>query len=486
MEKNKVRVRFAPSPTGLMHLGNVRTALMNYLFSKQKNGTFVLRIEDTDPERNFDPEAKTIISDLQWLGIEYNEGPVIGGSFAPYFQSKRADIYKKNLDNLIKEKKVYRCFCTAQELEKKRQRQIALKMPPRYDKTCLKLTDEEIQKKLDANTPFIWRMKLDHNEKITINDITHGNITFDLKNFSDFPLTRQNGTFTFMFANFVDDMTMQMTHVFRGEDHLSNTAGQAALYNAFGKSLPLFWHMPILCNIEGKKLSKRDFGFAIQDLKESGYLPEAICNYLAIIGGSFEQEIMSMEQLTQTLVFEKNHAKGQIKYDVEKLKWINHKWIAQYDNKKLAEACLPFLIKAYPEAKKIEQKKFYHIIEILKPGLVTLNDITREMQFYFKALPFDKLRAGKAQEEKNITGKTISQVAPLIEKHLELIEQPEQFTATLKNEGKKHGIKIKDIFSLIRIGLMGNSKGPGVGELLDILGVEESKKRLINLLNEIR
>jgi len=481
MEKTKVRVRFAPSPTGLMHLGNVRTALMNYLFAKQKDGTFVLRIEDTDPERNFDPEAKTIISDLQWLGIHYNEGPTIGGAFGPYFQSKRAKIYKENLDILIKEKKVYRCFCTAEELEKKRQRQIAMKMPPRYDRTCQKLTDGEIQKKLDSNAPFIWRMELDHNEKITINDITHGSITFDLKNFSDFPLTRQNGTFTFMFANFIDDMVMQMSHVFRGEDHLSNTAGQAALYKAFGKSLPMFWHMPILCNIEGKKLSKRDFGFSIRDLEKSGYLPEAICNYLAIIGGSFEQEIMSMEELAKTLVFEKNHAKGQIKYDVEKLKWINHKWIAKYDNEKLANACLPFLVQDYPEAEKIDKKKLHHIIEILKPGLVTLNDIKREMQFYFAAPHVKKIEVLALEDEQ-----TIAKVAPLIEKHIGLIEQPEKFVSTLKNESKAQNIKIKDVFSLIRIGLMGSSKGPGIGELLDILGVEESKKRLVTLLNELK
>ena len=481
MEKNKVRVRFAPSPTGLMHLGNVRTALMNYLFATQKNGTFVLRIEDTDPERNFDPEAKTIISDLHWLGLQYNEGPEVGGPFAPYFQSKRMEIYKENLNTLIKEKKVYRCFCTAEELDKKRQRQIALKMPPRYDRTCKKLTDEEIQKKLDANTPFIWRMELDHTKKITINDITHNKITFDLKNFSDFPLTRQNGTFTFMFANFVDDMTMEMTHVFRGEDHLSNTAGQAALYQAFGKPLPLFWHMPILCNIEGKKLSKRDFGFAIRDLKESGYLPEAICNYLAIIGGSFEQEIMSMEELSKTLTFEKSHAKGQIKYDVEKLKWINHKWIAKYDNQTLANACLPFLTKKYPQAADIKKEKLHHIIEILKPGLIILSDITREMQFYFVAPQVKKIEVLALEDEA-----TIAKVAPLIKEHIELLEQPQQFVSTLKSECKAQNIKIKDMFSLIRIGLMGNSKGPGVGELLDILGAQESKKRLANLLEVLR
>ncbi|MFC1842974.1 glutamate--tRNA ligase [Candidatus Dependentiae bacterium] len=481
MDNKKIRVRFAPSPTGMMHLGNVRTALMNYLFAKQKNGTFVLRIEDTDPERNFDPEAKKIIEDLHFLGIDYQEGPGKPGNFGPYFQSQRADIYKENLQKLIERKKVYRCFCSSEELDKKRQRQIALKMPPRYDKTCCKLTDEQVKEKLDSNTPFIWRMKLDHNAKITIHDLTHGTITFDMKNFSDFPLTRQNGTFTFMFANFVDDMVMQITHVLRGEDHLSNTAGQAALYQAFDAPLPIYWHMPILCNIDGKKLSKRDFGFAIRDLKHAGYLPEAICNYLAILGASFEQEIMSLDELTQTLDFEHSHAKGQIKYDPEKLNWVNHKWIAQYDNTKLADLCLEFLVQEFPQAANIKKDIFAHIVEIIKPGLVTLKDITRELKFLFVAPEIKKAELLAMQNQE-----TISLVAPLIQKNLDLITSPEEFINTLKTESKNNNIKIKDTFSLLRIGLMGGTKGPGISELIDILGVQESKKRLENLLGVIQ
>jgi len=477
MENKNIRLRFAPSPTGMMHLGNVRTALMNYLFAKQKNGTFVLRIEDTDPERNFDPEAKKIIEDLHWLGLNYNEGPVVGGPYKPYFQSQRAEIYTQNLKKLIENKKVYRCFCTTEELDKKRQRQIALKKPPRYDRACAKLTKQEIQQKLDANIPFIWRMKLDHDSSVAIQDITHGKIVFELKNFSDFPLTRQNGTFTFMFSNFVDDMVMKMTHVVRGEDHLSNTAGQAALYEAFGMQIPVYWHMPILCNIDGKKLSKRDFGFAIRDLKNSGYLPEAICNYLAILGASFEDEIMSIDELIKKLDFEHSHAKGQIKYDVQKLNWVNHKWITQYDNNKLANLCLEFLIQEYPEAKNIEKEKFTHMIEILKPGLITLNDIKRELRFFFEPPKVKKLDL-LAFQDQEILGK----IKISLETHMKLLESPQNFVKALKQDCKNQGIKIRDMFCVIRTGLMGSSKGPGVGELIDILGTQETKKRLESLL----
>src|SRR5579863_4599044 len=258
----KVRVRFAPSPTGMMHLGNVRAALINFLFAHQKKGTFVLRIEDTDAQRMLDPEAKKIIEDLAWLGLTYDEGPHVGGPYAPYFQSERMNLYQEKL-HLLKEKNlIYRCFCSEEELAKRRDRQQALKLPPRYDRTCLALSEKEINHLLDNNTLFIWRFKLDHQRSVTITDLAHGETTFKLSNFSDFAITRQDGSFTFIFANFVDDLLMKITHIFRGEDHLSNTANQAALFAAAGAPLPIYWHLPILCNLEGKKLSKRDFGFS--------------------------------------------------------------------------------------------------------------------------------------------------------------------------------------------------------------------------------
>jgi len=481
MAKSKVRVRFAPSPTGLMHLGNMRTALINYLFAKQKNGTFVLRIEDTDPERNFDPGAKIIIADLGWLDIQYDEGPQVGGPYEPYFQSERAKIYQEKLDVLVKEKKVYRCFCSQEELTNKRQRQIALKMPPRYDKSCLKLTDQEVQQKLDANMPFIWRMKLNPDEKITIKDLSHGNLTFDLKNFSDFPLTRQNGTFTFMFSNFVDDMVMQISHVLRGEDHLTNTAGQAALYKAFDSQLPIFWHMPILCNLEGKKLSKRDFGFSLKDLHQAGYLPEAICNYLAILGRSFEQEIMTLDELAKALDFDNPHAKGQIKYDTEKLNWINHKWIDRYDPQKLAQLCRPYLEQEYPEVKKIEKEKLAKIIQILKTDLVKLSDIIQTLNFYFK-----EPTIVKSEIENLLEKEKLLEIGKIIEKNIKTIDNPEQFVANLKNESKQKNIKLKEMFTILRVALIGKSRGPGIRELIEILGTHETKKRIETLINVVK
>lgn len=472
MNKDTIRLRFAPAPTGMMHLGNVRTALMNYLFAQQKNGTFIIRVEDTDFQRNFDPEATHIIQDLQWLGIDFNEGPGKGGPRGPYFQSKRTDLYAEKRAELEHKGLAYRCFCTQEDLEKKRTRQQALKQPPRYDRTCTKLTNDEIVVLLEKKTPFIWRFKFDQNTSVTIVDLARGAITFDLKNFSDFPITRQDGSFTFLFANFVDDMLMGITHVFRGEDHLSNTASQAALYHAFNAPLPVFWHMPILCNIDGKKLSKRDFGFSLRDLKDAGFVPEAIVNYLAIIGGSFKEEIMSLKELAQTFDFEHIHATGQIKYDVEKLKWMNHKWIAQYTPEQLSLACKPYLYAAYPQAQQLNDATLTTILNIIRTDLVTLADCVPALRFYFEP-PVLTLKLFTRVHKENVQPH-----AEIIRSHIADIKDHDLLINNIKMSAKKQNIPLKEIFWFIRLALMGKANGPSIHDLLAMLGTDEAKQRL--------
>lgn len=475
MTNKPFRLRFAPAPTGMMHLGNIRTALMNFLMARKKEGTFVVRIEDTDSERNFDPGAIKIIEDLNWLGINYQEGPHKDGGYGPYFQSERTDLYNKELQKLIDTKKVYRCFCTSEELDKKRARQIALKQPPRYDRTCLQLSTEESQQKAET-TPFIWRMKFDHNKTLIINDLSHGQVTFELKNFSDFPITRQNGSVTFMFANFVDDVAMKINCVVRGEDHLSNTAGQAALYDATENQLPTFWHLPILCNIDGKKLSKRDFGFSLRDLKSSGFLPEAIVNYLAIIGSSFRQEIMTMDELVEALDFDNPPTTGQIKYDVEKLRWVNHKWLCQMSPEKVAELCRPYLEPVYEQIKKLNKTELTELISFIQKELVTLQDSIRLLAFYFSEpayekniartlIPTDKLEAAKTILQNNIS-----------------FETADEFLEAVKLAMKEAEIKPKAFFSFIRYALMASANGPSIKELIEMLGIEKSKERIETLL----
>lgn len=478
---HKIRVRFAPSPTGMMHLGNVRAALINYLFAQQKQGTFILRIEDTDAQRMFDPQAQKIIEDLAWLGLTYNEGPHVGGPHAPYYQSERTHLYQKQLDFFKEKNTIYRCFCTEQELEKTRLRQQALKLPPRYDRTCLRKTQEEIDHLLAEKTPFIWRFKCDHTLALTINDLAHGNITFHLGNFSDFAITRQDGSFTFIFANFVDDLLMEVTHIFRGEDHLSNTANQAALFHAANAQLPTYWHLPILCNLEGKKLSKRDFGFSLRDLKDAGFLPEAVGNYVSIIGGSFKEEIMPLSGLAANFNFENINSSGHITYDVEKLKWVNKQWIMNYNPEKLTAQCRPYLEAAYESAHKTDDATLTQLLQTIKSDLTTTHDAVAALQFYFV-----EPHVIQADIEACIPASSYAVIHSVISEHKHLLQDNgAEFTAQIKNAAKSNNLPLKELFWFLRLAMTGKTNGPGIAELIGMLGAMVALKRIEKSLNLI-
>lgn len=475
-----VRVRFAPSPTGMIHLGNVRAALINFLFARQKKGTFVLRIEDTDAQRMLDPQAKQIIEDLAFLGLEYNEGPGVGGPYAPYYQSERMNLYQEKLE-LFKEKKlIYRCFCSEEELAKKRDRQQALKLPPRYDRSCLALTDKEIDHLLINNAPFIWRFKLDHNRSVTITDLAHGKTTFELSNFSDFAITRQDGSFTFIFANFVDDLLMEITHIFRGEDHLSNTANQAALFDALNIALPIYWHLPILCNLEGRKLSKRDFGFSLLDLRDAGYLSEAINNYVGIIGGSFKEEIMSLDELITAFNFDNIHSSGRITYDLEKLKWINRQWITRYDPAQLAALCRPILENAYAHAKHVSEPILMHLLQMIKSELITINDAATALEFYFV-----QPTIAVVDIEACLPVSSYPIIKTIIDEHRALLSSPQEFAAGIKTAAKQKNLPLKELFWFLRLAMIGKTNGPGIAELVEMLGADEANTRIARALGLI-
>lgn len=478
MSNPAIRVRFAPAPTGMMHIGNVRTALLNFIFARQKGGICVLRIEDTDTERNFDPQAANIRADLDWLSIEFDEGIDNHGPYGPYFQSERTAIYEDMLQKLIQQGAVYRCFCTIEELEKKRNRQIALKMPPRYDKSCLRKTAEEIKSFLAKQIPFIWRFALDATKKVQINDIARGIVTFEYEHFSDFPLTRQDGSFTFIFANAIDDLLMEITHIFRGEDHLSNTALQAAIFDAFGKKLSFYWHMPILCNVDGKKLSKRDFGFSLRELKETGYLPEAIVNYLAILGSSPKEEIMTMPQLIEYVNFDAINGGSRIIYDSKKLEWLNHKWIQRMSAKALLPTVREFLKRAYGEVvDTLSDEALATKIEKIKPELKTLQDTVVLFRFYFNAPIISK----NALLEFLSLEKLI-QINLLINSNI-LCADPINTLKALKQELANKSIPMQDLYHFLRFALMGNTKGPSIPELIEFLGESEARKRVDHAIN---
>jgi glutamyl-tRNA synthetase len=461
--ENPIRVRFAPSPTGIMHLGNVRAALMNYLFAIKHTGEFILRIEDTDQERNAPEYTAQILQDLTWLMLDNFQGP--------YFQSERTALYEEYLALFKEKNSVYRCFCSVQELEKKRQRQLALKLPPRYDRTCLKLSVEQQEEMLANKIPFIWRFALP-SDSIEIYDLARGTITFDLKNFSDFSLTRPNGSFTFMFANFVDDLTMKITQVVRGEDHLTNTAGQAALYRTLGAPMPIFWHLPIMVNTEGKKLSKRDFGFSLNDLRDGGFLPQAICNYLACIGGSAIQEIAPLATLAHHLNTDEIKSSGQITYDVEKLRWINHQWLRSLSAEQVTELVTPFLRSAYQEKDFPHKEKLTLLLSVIKDELFTLQEAVPALAFYFirPTVSLTEL------EELELT-QTAALVRPLFAQQTELLDLAHVIQAG-QDAVKTAGIPVKKFFMLVRLALTGKTEGIGIKDLCTMLDSAEAISRL--------
>jgi nondiscriminating glutamyl-tRNA synthetase len=477
---DKVRVRFAPSPTGMMHLGNVRAALINFLFAQQKQGTFILRIEDTDAQRMFDPEAQKILEDLQWLGLTYDEGPHIGGAHAPYYQSERTDLYEEQRAVFAEKNLIYRCFCTEQELEKKRLRQQALKLPPRYDRTCIALPQTKIDHLLTEKVPYIWRFKCDHSLSLTITDLAHGNINFNMSNFSDFAITRQDGSFTFIFANFVDDLLMKITHIFRGADHLSNTANQAALFHAINEPLPIYWHLPILVNLEGKKLSKRDFGFSLRDLKDAGFLPEAVGNYVSIIGGSFKEEIMPLHDLATIFNFNTIHASSHITYDVEKLKWVNKNWINRYNPEQLMKQCQPALEAAYEEkAKNIDATTLTNLIQIIKSELTTTNDAVQALEFYF-----NEPQVIHADIEACIPQTAYAPIKAIINEYKNLLTtNAAEFVIQIKNAANNMNVPLKELFWFLRLAMMGKTNGPGIHELVHMLEGKQALARIEKTLN---
>lgn len=418
------------------------------------------------------------MADLAWLQLAYDEGPGVGGPYAPYAQSQRTPIYQEYLVLLQAKNLVYPCFCSTEELEKKRERQRVLKLPPRYDRACLRLTESERAALLQKNTPFIWRFKLSTGT-VAVEDMGRGVLTYDLKHFSDFPLSRQDGSFTFIFANFVDDLIMKITHIIRGEDHLSNTALQAALYEALDQPVPLFWHLPTICNNEGKKLSKRDFGFSLTDLHQAGFLPEAIDNYLAIIGGSFEHEIMSLAELISIFNFNNLASSGPIKYDLEKLRWVNHKWLERLAIDDLASRCRPYLIHAYPAVESLDYQVLEQLIAMVRTEVMVMHDIVPALAFYFKQ---PQLVPEHLKDVKPVIAEIIAQCL----QHAGPVFSGEHFLEFIKKAAQEAGLATKEIFSALRLALTGGQRGPGIKELLVVLPAEEAYGRLSQFVNQVR
>lgn len=473
-QEGQVRTRFAPSPTGYLHIGGLRTALYSYLFAKQNKGKFILRLEDTDIERRVEGAAEAIYSSLKWAGLYYDEGPDMGGSFGPYVQSQRLEIYKKYADELMEKGLAYRCFCDQETLEKMRQEQIAKKQAPKYDRRCLKLTKEEIQKKLSENEKYSLRMKVPENRVIEFHDLIRGKIYYNTNELDDQIILKSDGYPTYHLAVVIDDHLMKITHITRTEEWLPSTAKHILLYEYFGWNPPQWAHLPLLLNSDKSKMSKRKGDVAVEDYIKKGYLAEAMVNFLAFLGWNpgTEKEIYSIEELLKDFSLEKVHKASAI-FNLEKLNWFNQYYIKQLPEKELLEKCAPYL----PAKNNFTDEQIIKMLNLEKERSKTLSEIGEGVKFFFVLPQYDKkLLIWKDTPEFEIK-KSLEKLCDIIEALPESRFTKENLESKIMPEAEKLGNRGIMLWPL-RTSLSGQTASPGPFEIAEILGKELTLKRL--------
>ena len=385
----KIRVRIAPSPTGDPHVGTAYIGLFNYAFAKHNGGDFLLRIEDTDRTRFSGDSEQQIFDAMKWLGLNYDEGPDVGGDKGPYRQSERFDLYKEYAEKLVEKGEAYYCFCTSERLQKLRERQVAMKQAPGYDGHCRKLTEEEIKAKLDAGEPYTIRLKMPYEGETIVNDQLRGEIRFENSKIDDQVLLKSDGFPTYHLANIVDDHLMGITHVIRAEEWIASTPKHVQLYKAFGWEEPKWYHMPLLRNADKTKISKRKNPVSLNYYKEEGYLKEGVLNFLALMGWSFggDREIFTLEEMVENFSFDRISLGGPV-FDLVKLGWVNNHHMRLKDLDELTKLAIPFFVQAgfYKDENLSEKEynKLKRIVEITREGSQTLKELTVNGAIYFE------------------------------------------------------------------------------------------------------
>jgi len=500
MKNESIRVRFAPSPTGFLHIGSARTAFFNWLFAKKTNGVFVLRIEDTDVERHKEDTINLIMDSLKWLGINWDEGPDIGGIFAPYRQSLRKEIYNQYAQKLIAEKRAYRCFCSPEKLEEKRKASIKDKGSNflKYDRECLNLKDEDIANNLQCGRNYTIRLLVPDDKDISFTDIVYGKINVNSKIVEDFIIIRSNGLPTYNFSVAVDDIQMKITHVIRGEDHLSNTPKQVLIYDALNSELPIFVHLPMILGSDGQKLSKRHGSISIEAYRDEGFLPESIQNYLALLGWAYDEKttIFSLEELISKFSLEDINKKPA-KFDYEKLLWLNGSYIRNTDDKILSQLIYKRLIKSTPQKNTdivsiINIAKIEKIIPLIKERMRTIGEACELISPFFYKVRYSEEIKNFFEKEKseavNILNNTITVLEAFSDNQTSeglpdeavnpMIFKSSLIESELKKIAEKLGINLRKVAEVVRIALWGAKVSPPLFGTMEILGRTETLNRL--------
>jgi glutamyl-tRNA synthetase len=482
-----VRVRFAPSPTGFMHVGNARTALFNYLFARHHGGKFVLRIEDTDLERHSEEAVEVIYEALRWMGLDWDEGPDVGGPYGPYRQSERFEIYKDFVEKLKEKGLVYECYCTPQELEAMREEQLKRGEPPRYTGKCRNLTEEEKERLRREGRRPVLRFKVPPDRIIKFNDLVKGEIEINSRQLGgDFVIVRSTGVPVYNFVVVVDDALMKITHVIRGEDHISNTPKQILLYEALGFEVPKFAHLPMILGPDRSKLSKRHGATSVKEFKEKGYLPEAFTNFLALLGWYPKdgKEVLSLRELIERFDIRDVNSAPAV-FDTTKLNWLNQVYIRSYPLDKLTELVVPYLEKAGFDVSAFPREWLMRVVEVTREYFTVLSDAPVYMETFLK----DDFALDEEARDFLLQEPVRVKVVELFYERLKDFEgelSQESFKALVKEVGKELKVKGKNLFMPIRIALTGKSSGVELPLLAELLGKERLLKRIESSLRQIK
>ncbi|WP_077597784.1 glutamate--tRNA ligase [Olsenella urininfantis] len=489
MADKPVRVRFAPSPTGKLHVGGARTAIYNWAFARANGGTFILRIDDTDPTRSTDENTQIILRAMRWLGLDWDEGPEVGGDFGPYAQTERLDLYKQAAQRLWDEGKAYPCFCTPEKLAADRAAAQERKDPFQgYQRTCRDMDPAEAQRRIDAGEPYVLRIKvpLDRSDVI-VHDAVHGDVTFNARELDDFIIFRSDGTPTYNFATVVDDAMMGITHIIRGDDHLSNTPRQVMVYEALGAPTPTFAHISMILGPDGKKLSKRHGATSVEEYREQGYDADAFVNYLALLGWALDGETTIVPRDVLASRFSLDHvSKNPATFDFKKLDWIQGQYLQAMSDSEFAQRLLlpqlhqAGLVKDDPEAAYMVSSHWFDLLaSILKPRTTLAPEVVEKSRFLFagEGLEFDEKSV-----EKNLAKDYAATALAAACEALEQIGEDEwtsaAIDAALEVLPERLEINKRKFYGAVRVAECGNQVSPPLGESLELLGRNMTLARL--------
>lgn len=478
----KPKVRFAPSPTGPLHIGGARSALFNYLYMAHLGGEMVLRIEDTDLERSRREYEEEIIESLQWLGLEWTEGINAGGENGPYRQTERLDLYRQYTQQLLEQGNAYYCFCTQEELEAERQAQFAQGLTPHYGGQCSQLSAAEVKRRLEAGEPASIRFRVPPNTIYVVNDLVRDQVSFESENSGDFIIVKSDGIPVYNFAVVIDDVLMGVTHVIRAEEHLSNTPRQLMIYDALHFARPEFAHISLILGNDRQKMSKRHGATSLIQYRESGYLPEALLNFLALMGWSpeGEQEILSKEELIAAFTLERV-AKSPAVFDIDKLNWMNQQYIKQLSTPALKALLIPYIEKsdyasemaALPEATQLI------LIDAIRAHLVCLSDVQQQLEVFFRETEYEAEALEVLQEE------NVLLVLEMFRDELPEFSEPQELQQFIKSIVKTTKLKPKNVYMPLRSALSGRTHGPELPNLIYVWGRDKTLQRLQNTIQKI-